>query len=135
VLAKDGGALPILAKPVKLFLGAPLGPGKQYMSWIHVDDLCAIFLKAAADDSMQNVYNAVAPDSQTNAAFTKALAHALKKSLLLPHIPAFVVRLLLGEKAAIVLDGQRVSSKKIISTGFRFQFPELKEALNNIYSR
>lgn len=134
VLAKDGGALPVLAKPVKLYAGAALGSGRQYMSWIHIDDLCSIFLKASEDSTMQEAYNAVAPRPETNSEFTKTLAHVLRRPLILPNIPAFALKLLLGEKAIIVLDGQRVSSKKIESTGFQFRFPELSETLKNIYS-
>ena len=133
VLAIDGGALPVLAKPVNFFAGAALGSGHQYMSWIHIHDLCRIFLQASKDDFMQGVYNAVAPKPKTNAEFTKALALVLRKPLFLPHVPAFALRFLLGEKASIVLDGQRASSKKIMSTGFQFQFAQLNEALKNIY--
>jgi len=133
VLDKDEGALPIIAKPVKLFAGAALGSGKQYMSWIHVDDLCSIFLKASEDNSMQGVYNAVAPDPQTNKEFTKILANVLKKPLIFPAVPAFALKLILGEKASIVLEGQRVSCKKILSTGFQFRFAELENALKDIY--
>ena len=84
---------------------------------------------------MKAVYNAVAPYPRTNVEFTKTLATVLRRRLLLPHVPAFILKLLLGEKASIILDGQRVSSKKILLSGFQFQFPELKEALQNIYKK
>ncbi len=133
VLAKDGGALPQLALPVKLFVGSALGSGKQYVSWIHIDDLCNVFLKAMNDEKINGVYNAVAPDPVSNKAFTKALAKILHRPMWPVRVPSFILRMLLGEKAAIILTSQRVSSKKIISAGFNFQFKNLEDALENIY--
>ncbi len=133
VLAKDGGALPQMAQPIKLLVGSPLGSGKQFMSWIQIDDLCSAFLKAVEDEKMIGVYNAVAPVPVTNKEFVKALAKVLNRPFLPIRVPGFVLKLILGEKAKIVLDGQRVSAKKIRDAGFRFQFEKVEDALNNIF--
>ena len=133
ILAKDEGALPQMARPVKLFAGSPLGSGKQFMSWIHVTDLCRVFLKAVEEERMTGVYNAVAPNPVTHREFIKSLTKVLHRLFIPIPVPAFILRLILGEKAKIVLDGQRVSSKKIRDTGFRFQFEKAEDALKNIF--
>lgn len=132
VLTKEGGALPQLAFPVKLGLGAPLGEGDQYIPWIHIDDLVEIYIKALEDKTMRGPYNAVAPEPVTNAEITKALASVLHKPLWLPAIPGWILKIVLGEKADLILKGAKVSSK-IESAGFRFIYPHLKKALGNIY--
>jgi uncharacterized protein (TIGR01777 family) len=131
ILAKDGGALPQMKRPVKLAGGSPLGNGNQFMSWIHIDDLCGAFLKAVEDERMHGVYNAVAPNPIANRIFMRSLAKVLHRPFLPIHVPALVLKWVLGEKAKIVLDGQRVSSKKIQEAGFRFQFENIEEALLN----
>lgn len=133
VLSNKGGALPQIARPVKLMAGAPLGTGKQYMSWIHIDDVCRIFIKALEDTTLQGVYNAVAPHPVTNRAFTKELAEALKKPLVLPKVPAFALNLMMGEMSEVILAGQRVSANKIKHTGFTFEYNYLEEALESFY--
>lgn len=132
-LSNKGGALPQIARPVKLLAGAPLGTGKQYMSWIHIDDVCRIFIKAIEDTHLQGVYNAVAPHPVTNRAFTQELAEALKRPLVLPKVPAFAVNLMMGEMSEVVLTGQRVSGNKISHTGFTFEYNYLEEALESFY--
>jgi uncharacterized protein (TIGR01777 family) len=129
VLAGDGGALPVLAKPVRWFAGAALGSGRQYMPWIHVDDLCRIFVQALTGKSVSGIYNAAAPAPVTNLQFMKEVAGVLHRPLWPFRVPSFVLRTMLGERAAIVLNGQRVSSEKILQTGFRFKHTELKETL------
>lgn len=131
VLSSTGGALEAMAKPVKLYAGAPLGSGKQYMSWIHQDDLVEIF-KHVIEEKLAGVYNAVAPNPVSNATLTKSIASALNKPLILPNVPAFAMRLMLGEMAQMVLDGARVSSSKVESTGFKFKFENDKEAVNDL---
>lgn len=133
VLTKKGGALPKLAKPVRFFAGAPFGKGKQFLSWIHIDDLCKIYLKAIEDDTMDGVYNAVAPNPVTNKFFIKVLADVLNRPVLFPPIPKFILKLILGEMAETVLMSSRISNKKIIEAGFAFQYYSLKDALENIY--
>lgn len=134
VLSKKGGALPLIAMPVKLFAGAPLGSGKQFISWIHHADLCSMFLKAAEDKALNGIYNAVSPEPLTNREFTKILSQVLHRPFFLPAVPAMLLKLILGEKAITVTGGQRVSCKKILNAGFAFQFPSLPNALANIYS-
>ncbi|MBK5284943.1 MAG: TIGR01777 family oxidoreductase [Bacteroidia bacterium] len=135
VLSKDEGALPLIALPVQLFIGSPLGNGKQYISWIHYKDLCKLFLKAAEDKTMNGVFNAVSPEPLTNKEFVKTLVHILHRPFLFPSIPSFLLQLILGEKAITVTEGQRVSCKKILNQDFIFNFPKLDGALNNIYSK
>ncbi len=131
VLSAKGGALPEIAKPVRFGVGAPLGTGKQYLSWIHIDDLCAMFMKAVEDDRMHGAYNAVC-DWVTNETITKSIARVLNRPLLLPPIPGFMMKLIVGEMAVIVVNGSKVSSDKIRKTGFTFQYPDLNEALSEL---
>ena len=97
VLSTEGGALPQMARPVKLGAGAALGSGQQYMSWIHIDDLCRLLMAMLDDVTWRGTYNAVAPHPVTNQKFTKALAEVLHRPLLLPKVPAFGLKLALGE--------------------------------------
>jgi uncharacterized protein len=131
VLSEKGGALAEMAKPIRFGVGAPLGTGKQYLSWIHIDDLCAMFIKATEDEQMHGAYNAVC-DWVTNEAITKSIAKVLHRPLLLPPVPGFIMKLIVGEMAVIVVNGSKVSSEKIRKTGFAFQYPELSEALRNL---
>jgi uncharacterized protein (TIGR01777 family) len=134
VLSRQGGALPRLSLPVRLGVGAPLGSGKQYMPWIHMEDLCGIFIHALENPSMEGAYNAVAPEHATNLEFTTRLAGELKRPLWLPHIPAWFMKLLFGEMSVMLLEGSRVSSEKIREAGYQFQFPELSAALNHLFA-
>lgn len=133
VLDKNGGALPQMALPVKLFVGSPLGSGKQWISWIHSADLCEMFAEAVENPVYDGVYNAVAPNPVTNSVFTKTLGQVLKKPIWAPNVPAFALKLILGERAQLVLGGNRVSSEKISNIGYQFHFKDLKEALINNY--
>lgn len=132
VLSEKGGALKEMMRPFKFYAGAPLGSGTQHMSWIHLNDLCRIFIKSIEDDSMHGVYNAVAPHPVTNREFTYALARVLRKPIILPSVPPFVLKLLLGEMADVVLKGAKVSSQKIQASGFEFKFEKLDDALRNL---
>jgi uncharacterized protein (TIGR01777 family) len=134
VLSTAGGALPAMAGPVKLGFGAPLGSGQQWLSWIHLDDLCRLFLAMLTDDAWQGAYNAVAPCPVTNAAFTTALAEVLHRPLLLSRIPAFVLQMAMGEQSEMVLTGKRVSAAKVLAQGFAFAYPGLREALQAFYA-
>lgn len=129
VLSEKEGALPKIMQPIKLGVGAPLGSGKQFMSWIHLDDLCNMYIRAIEDTDMKGIYNAVSPNPVTNRDFTKIAAKVAKKPFFMPSVPVFALKLALGEMAATVLAGQIVSSKKIEMTGFKFQFPRLGDAL------
>lgn len=133
VLSTKGGALPQMARPVKMMAGAPLGSGKQYMSWIHLDDTCRLFIRAIEDTQFEGVYNAVAPHPVTNKEFMTELAEAMKKPLVLPKVPAFAINLMMGEMSEVVLTGQRVSANKVLQTGFTFEYNFLEEALDSFY--
>jgi uncharacterized protein (TIGR01777 family) len=135
VLSDKGGALPQIARPVKLLAGAPLGSGRQYMSWIHIDDLCRLFIRAIEDPHFQGVYNAVAPNPVTNEEFTKKLANVMHRPLTGLKVPAFGIKLLMGEMSEVVLEGQRVSANKVMQTGFTFEFSTLERALESFYEK
>lgn len=133
VLSAEGGALKKLALPVRFCVGSPLGSGQQMVSWIHIDDLCAIYLRAIEDEQFRGPYNAVAPYPVTNEAFINELARVLKKPLWAPNVPEFVVRLVAGEVADIVLEGAAVAPRRLLDVGFSFQYPTLPGALENLY--
>lgn len=132
VLSDKGGALVEMAKPIRWGIGAPLGSGKQYLSWIHLDDLCAMFLKAMEDETMQGAYNAVSGEWITNKALTQLIAKVLKRPLLLPNIPGFIMRIIIGEMAVIVVNGSKISADKIKETGFKFNHSDLPETLRSL---
>lgn len=131
VLGKNDGFLKKLIPLFQFRLGSALGSGEQYMPWIHVDDLCAIYLQAVMNPNIEGAYNAAVLDNTTNSIFSKTLARIFGYSIWLPNVPAFVLKLVMGEMAVIVLTGRRVSSYKIEQTGFQFQFKNLEEALRN----
>jgi uncharacterized protein len=133
VLSNKGGALPQMAKPVKLMAGAPLGSGKQYMSWIHIDDLCRLFIQAIEEPQFQGVYNAVAPNPVTNEEFTRLLAQVMHRPLTGLKVPAVGLKLMLGEMSEVVLEGQRVSGNKVMQTGFTFEYQSPQKALESFY--
>ncbi|HEY3430174.1 MAG TPA: TIGR01777 family oxidoreductase [Cyclobacteriaceae bacterium] len=132
VLSHRGGALVEMTKPIRWGLGAPLGTGHQYISWIHLDDLCNMFMFAIENQGINGVYNATGPYAVTNKELTKKIAQALHKPLWLPPVPAFVLKIIIGEMADVVVSGSVVSSKKIQETGFKFMFPVLERALENL---
>lgn len=135
VLSNKGGTLKELEKPIKLLAGAPLGSGKQEVSWVHIDDVCGMFIKAIEDDSMSGPYNAVGPYPVTNQELTKEIAHVLKKPLVLPNIPGFILKMIVGPMAEIVLTGSKVSSEKIQTAGYVLQYQTLNQALTNLYKK
>lgn len=135
VLSEKGGALKEMARPVRWGVGAPLGTGEQYVSWIHIDDLCKMYIKAVEDAAMQGAYNATGPYAVTNYDLTRAIAKVLHKPLWLPAVPSFVLKIMLGEMADLLLYGSVVSSKKIQQAGFTFQFPTLEKALADLFKR
>ncbi len=132
VLTKRGGALSKMVVPIKAGIGAAIGHGNQYLPWIHIDDLCNIYIKAIEDTHMEGAFNAVAPEHITNKAFTQSLAHTLNKTLWFPNIPPFVMKVLFGEMSEILLQGSRVSAKKIQGAGYKFMFPSVKGALKQL---
>ncbi|WP_255496367.1 TIGR01777 family oxidoreductase [Mucilaginibacter sp. FT3.2] len=133
VLDKDAGALPMLALPLKLFIGSPIGDGKQWISWIHWQDVVDMYLFGIENKTLKGVFNMVAPHPVTNAQMTSAVAKQLHKPLWAPKVPAFLLKLLLGEMSSLVLGSTKVSDKKISEAGFSFKYPEVAHALKEIY--
>ena len=133
VLSEKGGALPKLTQPVRWGVGAALGTGKQWQSWIHLDDLCEVYVKALTDERMKGFYNAVAPNPVTNYELTKLSAEVLKRPFWMPNVPAFALKLVFGEMADIVLGGNFILNKRIaLETDFSYQYVEVKEALRDL---
>lgn len=131
VLSEKGGALAQMKKPVKYNVGAPLGSGDQWQSWIHIQDLARIFLHIL-ENGLTGVYNGVAPRPVTNSEFTEKLARVMDKKTWLPHVPAGVLKLVMGDMSTMVLGSQLVSSKKIEETGFIFYYVSLTRALEDL---
>lgn len=131
VLAKNGGALQEMAKPIQYGVGAAFGSGEQYQSWIHIQDLVAIF-QFVMENQLTGVYNGVAPYPVTNSELTKAIAKTLGKPLFFPNIPKFVMKLILGEMHQILFSSQHVSCRKLLDENFQFKFASLDKALNDL---
>jgi len=136
ILANHGGALPKMAAPFRFGLGGRLGNGKQWMSWIALEDVIGILKRAISDAAMLGAINAVAPEPVTNAEFTKELARALHRPAIFP-VPPFALRLALGSEMAdaLLTGSQRVSPKKLLALNYRFQFPELAPMLAAIFGK
>ncbi|HEX5150972.1 MAG TPA: TIGR01777 family oxidoreductase [Parafilimonas sp.] len=133
VLSNDGGALSEFKKPLKFGVAAILGNGKQIISWIHIDDLCRLLLFAIEHENVSGIYNAVAPQTISNKSFTLLLAEKMRGKFYIPiHVPVFALKLRLGEMSVEVLKSATVSSEKISNTGFRFLYPSLQAALENL---
>lgn len=135
VLSTQGGAMEKMMLPLKLSAGTYFGDGRQYYSWIHIDDLCRMFIWAVENDQAQGFYNAVAPQPVINKSLTKALADAMNKPALLVPAPAFAMRMAMGEMADVVLASARVSAEKVLDAGFTFQFADLEAALKDLLER
>ncbi len=133
VIANGGGLLQRMLLPFKLGLGGRLGSGRQWMSWIHRQDWIAIAQAMITDKAMQGAYNATAPNPVTNSEFTETLAHCLKRPALLP-VPAWLLKLLLGEMSELVLGSQRVVPERLLAQGFKFQYTDLAGTLNQALS-
>ena len=129
VLSEQGGALEKMIIPIKTGIGSALGSGKQYIPWIHIDDLCGIYIKAIEDSQMRGAFNAVAPDHKSNMDFVRIAARVLKKTLWAPNVPSLVLKTLFGSMSVIILEGSRVSAEKIKAAGYHFLFPDLEGAL------
>tara|TARA_R110001583_G_scaffold145635_2_gene297595 strand:- start:27003 stop:27896 length:894 start_codon:yes stop_codon:yes gene_type:complete len=132
VFSNEGGAFQKISKPIKLGFGAALGSGKQYMPWIAIEDICNMYVEALENLEVKGIYNAVAPEYITNSELTKNVAKALKKSLWFPNIPSILLKIVFGKMSIILLKGSRISSKKIIKTGFKFKYPSLKMYLEKL---
>lgn len=135
VLSAEGGALPRLSQTIKFFIGSPIASGKQYMSWLHIDDMCQMYVDALNNESYSGAYNAVADEPVTNEVFTKEVAKVLKKPVFMPNVPAFVLKIIFGEMSSLLIGGNNVSNRKLRAEGFKFRFPKLSEALKDFYSK
>ncbi|GAA3599223.1 TIGR01777 family oxidoreductase [Flavivirga amylovorans] len=131
VLAENGGALQEMVKPIKFGLGAAFGSGKQWQSWIHVQDLANMFLYVL-ENNLKGIYNGVAPNPVTNNELIKTVSNVIHRPLFLPNIPKFFLKLVLGEMHTLLFESQRVSSKKIENKGFVFKYHHLLLALEDL---
>lgn len=131
VLDKNEGALARMITPFEYFIGGPLGSGKQWFPWIHIDDVTGIFLYAIDNENVEGAVNCVSPNPVTMNQFAKAIGKTLKRPSSL-RMPEFLLRLILGESSSVVTGGSKVSSSKIISCGFKFKYSYIEEALNNL---
>lgn len=133
VLEKNDSALQRITAPTRFGFLGKVGSGRQYMPWIHINDLTGIYLKAVEDVNMSGAYNAVSPQHVTHTEFMETLSEVLGKPLLPVNVPAIALNLAYGEMAGIVLEGSRVSSEKISNAGYEFEFGKLHSALNDIF--
>jgi len=131
VLSDEEGAFSKLVNPIQKYAGAPLGSGDQWQSWIHINDIVGIY-QHILKNKLEGIFNGVAPNAVTQTNLTKAIAKTLQKPLILPKIPTFVLKTLLGEMHVIVTQGQRVSAEKIKHTGYNFEYFEVNDALKNL---
>ena len=135
VLSNEGGAFVEFKKPLKAGLATILGSGKQVVSWIHVDDLCHMFISAIENETMSGAYNAVAPHPITNQYLTIALAKQMRGKFYIPiYVPSFVLKIVLGEMSIEVLKSATVSSRKVQLTGFDFTYPTIEDAIAQLCS-
>lgn len=135
VLSKHGGFIPAIVKPAKFGFGAALGNGNMLTSWIHINDLCQMFKFVLENNQIEGVYNGVAPNIVTNKVMVKAICNAINRPMILPPIPAFALKLILGEMADMILSSQNISCKKIIDSGFEFSFTQAVDAVNDLLTK
>lgn len=131
VLTKEGGILPMMLLPIRLFVGGPLGSGRQYVSWIHIRDEVQAILFLLENRSASGPYNLTAPNPVTYAQFVKIAGKIMKRPSFFP-TPALALKLVLGEKATLVLDGQRVIPSRLLEAGYPFIYEDLAQALNDL---
>lgn len=134
VLAKKGGVLKELLKPIKLGAGSAYGSGKQWQSWIHIDDLTHLYY-FALQNNWEGVYNATAPNPVDNEELTKTIAQVLEKPYFLPNIPEFLLKLILGEMHILLISSQNVNSQKAQDNGFVFKYRTLEKALKALLQK
>ena len=131
IVLANGGALGKMIGPFKMFAGGPIGSGRQWFSWIHRDDLVNLICKAVEDESMSGTYNATAPNPVRMGQLCQTLGEVMNRPSWLP-VPDFVLEVLLGDGAIVVLEGQQVIPKQTQQSGFKYKYPELKPALADI---
>jgi uncharacterized protein (TIGR01777 family) len=131
VLEKNNGALSRLLVPARIGVFPVSGNGRQYMPWIHISDLCNIYIKALTDETMEGAYNAAAPQQIQNREFMRIMANVMNKYNFHPHVPSFVFKTIFGQMSDVILRGSRVSSDRIMNAGYNFNYDALAEALKN----
>jgi len=131
VLEPNDGALKKMLLPFKMGVGGIIGNGEQVMSWIHVDDLVELYIKAVTDQNFSGAYNATSPNPVSNYVFTKALGQSLKRPTIFP-LPSFMVQVAFGEMGSLITDSQKVKSKRLEEIHFQFKYPEINSALNQL---
>lgn len=132
VLAREGGAWPTLSATARRGLAAPIGSGKQWITWLHLHDIARAYAHAMAHANMHGAYNVAAPEQVTHRDFTRQMAKALHKPACLPAVPAVFLRLALGRLSDLLLNGSRASNERLLDTGFRFMYPGLGVALREL---
>ncbi len=132
VLAKEGGAFPKMRQPTSWGLGSVVGNGMQYMPWVHIEDLVAMFVRALENATMHGVYNATVPEPTTNEDFTRKLAKALGKKIYLPNVPAFVLKLFLGNRADLLTKGTFVAPERLLKEGFQYKYKNSIDAIKSL---
>jgi len=135
VLSTQGGALPKMLLPLKFFTASYFGDGTQWYSWVHIDDVCQLFIHALKDAKMEGVYNAVTPNPLTHKDLTKQTVKALDKRAILMPAPKAALRMGMGDMADVVLNSNKVLPKRLESTGFTFQFPTFEAAVKDVVER
>jgi len=132
VLGKGEGLMPLMALPVKLFVGGPMGGGKFAMPWIHINDWVGAVRHLITNENARGVYNLIAPTPTSSADFNRALAGVLHRPYWFP-MPAFLLRILLGEMSVLVVEGRFAKPKRLIESGYKFQFEDAREALSDLF--
>ncbi|MFP3909590.1 MAG: TIGR01777 family oxidoreductase [Halobacteriota archaeon] len=135
VLGEEGGAMDKLIPLFKYYLGSPLGDGKQWFSWIHIDDLVNALVFLLNNKGNEGPVNCTSPHPVRNEEFTQTLAEVMGKRVIMPSVPEFILKIVLGEFADTVVKGQRVIPQKLMDNGFEFKYPEIREALEDIVLR
>ncbi len=133
VLSREGGVLKEFRRPLRFGIAAILGSGNQMISWIHIDDLCRMYIQAIENENLNGTYNAVGPNPVNNRTLTLTLAKAIKGNFFIPiHIPSFILKMILGEMSIEVLKSATVSADKIRQSGFQFLFPTIDSAIKEL---
>jgi uncharacterized protein (TIGR01777 family) len=133
VLGKDQGALPLMALPYKMGVGGKVGTGEQWVSWVHVADVAKAILYVIENEDFTGPFNLTAPDPKQMNDFGEILGKVLHRPHWIP-VPSIALKLALGDKSQLVLEGQRVIPDKLLTHGFKFTYPDLQRALENIYA-
>lgn len=134
ILAQNEGALKAMEQPIRYFVGSALGSGQQWVPWIHLDDVIEMFRHSVENQSYIGAYNACASAPVRNIELSKAVAKQLNRPIWPINVPEFVLKMILGELSEIVLSSNHTSAQKILATGFKFKYPQLRDALNQIYN-